>query len=39
VYRRFCPPEPTVGIALAWRRGTALPVLDRLRELAVELAA
>ena len=21
VYRRFAPPEPTMGIALAWRRG------------------
>ena len=38
VYRRFCEPEPTVGIALAWRRGEASPMLDRLRELAVEIA-
>ena len=34
VYRRFAPPEPTMGIALAWRRGERLPTLDRLRELA-----
>ena len=38
VYRRFAPPEPTVGIGLAWRRGTALPVVDRFRELALEVA-
>jgi DNA-binding transcriptional LysR family regulator len=39
VYRRFAPPEPTMGIALAWRRGDALPTLARLRELATEVAA
>ena len=38
VYRRFAPPEPTMGIALAWRRGERLPTLDRLRELAVAIA-
>lgn len=38
IYRRFAPPEPTVGIGLAWRRGTALPVVDRFRELALEVA-
>jgi DNA-binding transcriptional LysR family regulator len=39
VYRRFAPPEPTMGIALAWRRGDTLPTLLRLRELAAEVAA
>jgi hypothetical protein len=39
VYRRFAPPEPTMGIALAWRKGDMLPTLDRLRALAIELAA
>jgi DNA-binding transcriptional LysR family regulator len=38
VYRRFAPPEPTMGIALAWRRGEELPTLHRLRELAVDVA-
>jgi DNA-binding transcriptional LysR family regulator len=38
VYRRFAPPEPTVGIGLAWRRGNALPVVHRFRELALEVA-
>jgi DNA-binding transcriptional LysR family regulator len=38
VYRRFAPPEPTMGIALAWRRGDKLPTLRRLRELAAEVA-
>jgi DNA-binding transcriptional LysR family regulator len=38
VYRRFAPPEPTMGIALAWRRGEQLPTLDRLRELAIAVA-
>jgi DNA-binding transcriptional LysR family regulator len=38
VYRRFAPPEPTMGIALAWRRGCELPALDRLREVAVDVA-
>jgi DNA-binding transcriptional LysR family regulator len=38
VYRRFAPPEPTMGIALAWRKGDELPTLQRLRELAAELA-
>jgi DNA-binding transcriptional LysR family regulator len=39
IYRRFAPPEPTVGIGLAWRRGNSLAVVDRFRELAVEMAA
>ncbi|HEY1519960.1 MAG TPA: LysR family transcriptional regulator [Solirubrobacteraceae bacterium] len=39
VYRRFAPPEPTMGIALAWRSGDRLPTLERLRGLAIELAA
>jgi DNA-binding transcriptional LysR family regulator len=34
VYRRFAPPEPTMGMALAWRRGTELPALRRLRDIA-----
>ena len=34
VYRRFASPEPTMGIALAWRRGDTLPTLQRLREVA-----
>src|SRR5919206_11179 len=34
VYRRFAAPEPTMGMALAWRRGTDLPALRRLREVA-----
>ena len=38
VYRRFAPPEPTMGIAIAWRRGDNLPTLERLRELAAEVA-
>jgi DNA-binding transcriptional LysR family regulator len=38
VYRRFAPPEPTMGIAIAWRRGDNLPTLQRLRELAAEVA-
>jgi len=38
VYRRFKPPEPAMGIALAWRRGESLPALDRLRELAAAIA-
>jgi DNA-binding transcriptional LysR family regulator len=38
VYRRFASPEPTMGIALAWRRGDELSTLQRLRELAAELA-
>ena len=38
VYHRFAPPEPTVGIAPAWRRGNERPTLDRLRELAAEVA-
>jgi DNA-binding transcriptional LysR family regulator len=37
VYRRFAPPEPTMGIALAWRRGADLPSLRRLREIADQL--
>ena len=39
VYRRFSAPEPTMGIAIAWRRGDALPTLERLRELAASVAA
>ena len=39
VYRRFAPPEPTMGIAIAWRRGDTLPTLERLRELAAAVAA
>jgi DNA-binding transcriptional LysR family regulator len=39
IYRRFAAPEPTVGIGLAWRRGSTLPVVDRFRELALEVAA
>ena len=38
VYRRFAPPEPTMGIAIAWRRGETLPTLNRLRELATAVA-
>jgi hypothetical protein len=38
VYRRFAPPEPTMGIALAWRRGEKLPTVHRLRELAADVA-
>ena len=38
VYRRFAAPEPTLGIALAWRRGATLPTLLRLREVAEEVA-
>jgi DNA-binding transcriptional LysR family regulator len=34
VYRRFAPPEPSIGIAIAWRRGDTLPTLQRLLELA-----
>jgi hypothetical protein len=39
VYRRFAPPEPTMGMALAWRRGAELPALRRLRDIAVVTAA
>src|SRR4029079_15789750 len=39
VSRRFAPPEPTMGVALAWRRGDPLPTLQRLTELASELAS
>jgi len=38
VYRRFAAPEPTMGIALAWRRGDTLPTLLRLREIAEAVA-
>jgi DNA-binding transcriptional LysR family regulator len=38
VYRRFAPPEPAMGIAIAWRRGDTLPTLLRLRELAAAVA-
>jgi hypothetical protein len=37
-FRRFTAPEPTVGIALAWRRGTPLPVVAVLREIARSVA-
>jgi len=39
VYRRFAAPEPTMGIALAWRRDDTLPTLHRLRALAAEIVA
>jgi hypothetical protein len=39
VFRRFVAPEPTVGIALAWRRGSDLPVVARLREVAEAIAS
>jgi hypothetical protein len=39
VFRRFVAPEPTVGIALAWRRGSDLPVVARLREVAEGIAS
>ena len=39
VYRRFASPEPTMGIALAWRRGGDLPALRRLREIAERVTA
>jgi DNA-binding transcriptional LysR family regulator len=39
VYRRFAPPEPTMGIALAWRRGADAPALQRLRAVAADAAA
>jgi DNA-binding transcriptional LysR family regulator len=38
VYRRFASPEPTMGIAIAWRRHEQLPIVHRLRELAAELS-
>jgi hypothetical protein len=38
VYRRFASPEPTMGIAIAWRRDEQLPIVHRLRELAAELS-
>jgi DNA-binding transcriptional LysR family regulator len=38
VYRRFASPEPTMGIAIAWRKGDTLPTLERVRELAAEVA-
>ena len=38
VYRRFAAPEPTMGIAIAWRRGDSLPTLHRLVELAARVA-
>jgi DNA-binding transcriptional LysR family regulator len=38
VYRRFAPPEPAMGIAIAWRKGDTLPTLLRLRELAEAMA-
>jgi DNA-binding transcriptional LysR family regulator len=39
VYRRFTEPEPAMGIAIAWRKGDTLPTLERLREVAAEVAA
>lgn len=39
VYRRFANPEPTVGIAIAWRRDESRPTIARFRELAIELTA
>jgi DNA-binding transcriptional LysR family regulator len=38
VYRRFARPEPTMGIALAWRHGDELPTLLRLCQLADRIA-
>ena len=38
VYRRFALPEPTMGIALAWRQGDEIPTLRRLLELAERIA-
>ena len=38
VYRRFKPPEPAMGIAIAWRRGETLPALERLVELAAAIS-
>ena len=38
VYRRFAPPEPAMGIAIAWRRGDTLPTLERLRDVAATVA-
>jgi DNA-binding transcriptional LysR family regulator len=38
VYRRFAQPEPTMGIAIAWRRGDPLPTLARLRDVAASVA-
>jgi hypothetical protein len=32
-------PEPTMGIAIAWREGDNLPTLARLRELAADVAS
>lgn len=39
VYRRFAEPEPTMGIALAWRRSETSPTVHRLVELARSIAA
>jgi DNA-binding transcriptional LysR family regulator len=39
VYRRFAPPEPTMGIAIAWRVDDEQPTVVRLRELAAEVAS
>jgi DNA-binding transcriptional LysR family regulator len=39
VYRRFAAPEPTMGIALAWRRGAQSPALRRLLEIAEAAAS
>jgi DNA-binding transcriptional LysR family regulator len=39
VYRRFAEPEPTAGIALAWRKDNSMPAITRLREVATEVAA
>jgi DNA-binding transcriptional LysR family regulator len=39
VYRRFASPEPTMGIAIAWRNGDTLPTVGRVRELAGEVVS
>jgi DNA-binding transcriptional LysR family regulator len=39
VYRRFAAPEPTMGIALAWRREDDRPTLARLIEVARDVVA
>jgi hypothetical protein len=39
VYRRFAAPEPTMGIALAWRRGDDRPTLARLIDVARDVVA
>jgi DNA-binding transcriptional LysR family regulator len=39
VYRRFAAPEPTMGIALAWRHGDDRPTLARLIDVARDVVA